>query len=105
MVKFKNVWENLFQDIENPLCNIATGEVRNPRPVCDTLSAKQKGKICYTNFISERLGKERKIKFFDKIPKAKLKTFGKPNTKVHSDGGKEIVLEADKNLFAMMTII
>ena len=102
---FKNVWENPFQDIENPLCNIATGAVPDPSAVCDILSANQKGKILYTNFISERLGKERIAKFFDKIPQAKLKTFGKPKAKVHSVGGKEIVLKADKNLFAMMTII
>ena len=44
--------------------------------------ANQKGKTCYTNFISERLGKERKTKFFDKIPQVKLKTFGKQKAKL-----------------------
>lgn len=74
----------------------------------DLLAAKAIGEKAYEIFRVERLESQpAKTKFHDTIPKAKLQTFIDLNKKVQvkSKTSKEIILKADRNLFAQMTLI
>ena len=71
----------------------------------DDVVAEEKGKQAYSDFISNRLAQGRTIKFFDTLPKMKMKSFSTPKPKKIAANGKEIMMKADRNLFGMMTVI
>ena len=102
-----NIWQNPFASQDTDLCNISTGAVAGDDVdvVADILSAKEKGKQAYSDFISNRLAQGRTIKFFDTLPKMKMKSFSTPKPKKIAANGKEIMMKADKNLIGMMTVI
>lgn len=74
----------------------------------DLLAAKAVGEKAYEIFRVERLESQpSKAKFHDAIPKAKLQTFIDLNkmVRVKRKTSKEIILKADRNLFAQMILI
>ena len=73
--------------------------------VTDILTAKEKGDQAFVDFLSKRLSGDRTMKFFDILPKIKLKSFSTLKSKKTVAKDKEIMLKADKNLFGMMTVI
>ena len=72
------------------------------------LAAKAIGEKAYEIYRVERLESQpAKGKFHDTVPRAKLQTFTDLNKKVQvrSRTSKEIILKADRNLFAQMILI
>ena len=101
----QNLWQNPFARDLSDLCNLSTGAIPEDGLTSDVLSARVKGEEACSHFISERLSSSRSAKFFDKLPRIKLKSFRNVNTKRVKASDKEVVLRADKNLFSMMTLI
>ena len=67
----------------------------------------QIGEEAYKSFSKQRLeSSPPERKFHDTITKQKLKTFSDPNKKFKAQqrGSKEVVLRADRNLFAHMIV-
>ena len=72
------------------------------------LQAKDIGEKAYKAFREQRLqSNPPKVKFHDTITKAKLKTFTHLNKKVSVKSGRnqEVILKADRRLFAQMIVI
>ncbi|KAL9979552.1 hypothetical protein ACROYT_G017230 [Oculina patagonica] len=81
----------------------ATNEIEN-----DLLQAKDIGEKAYKSFSAERLEcHPPKVKFHDTLTKAKLKTFSDLNKKMKVQKGtaNEVILKADRALFAKMIVI
>ena len=72
--------------------------------VTDTLIAKENREQAFVDFLTKRLLGDRAMKFFDVLPKIKLKFFNTLKSKKIVAKDKEIILKADKNLFGMMTV-
>ena len=72
--------------------------------VTDTLVAKENREQAFVDFLTKRLLGDRAMKFFDILPKIKLKSFNSLKSKKIVAKDKEIILKADKNLFGMMTV-
>ena len=73
--------------------------------VTDILAAKENGDQAFVDFITNRLSGDRTMKFFDILPKIKLKSFSTYKSEKIVAKNKEIMLKAGKDLFRMMTII
>ena len=73
--------------------------------VTDTLVAKENREQAFVEFLTKRLLGDRAMKFFDILPKMKLKSFSTLRSKKIVAKDKEIILNADKNLFGMMSVI
>ena len=83
---------------------MASSEVQDS----DLLRAKDVGEDIYKAFREQRLECDLpNVKFHDIMKKAKLKTFTYLNkkTKVKASNNQEVVLKADKRLFAQMIVI
>ena len=101
-------WLDPFSSVQQDLVCLSTGKVAPPKIEQDFLAAKGVGEKAYEIFRVERLESQpAKTKFHDTIPKAKLQTFTDLNkkVKVKSKTSKEIILKADRNLFAQMILI
>ena len=101
-------WLDPFSSVQQDLVCLSTGKVAPPKIEQDLLAAKAVGEKAYEIFRVERLESQpAKIKFHDTIQKAKLQTFTDLNkkVKVKSKTSKEIILKADRNLFAQMILI
>ena len=71
----------------------------------DLLTAKEKGKSALSSFVQDRL-KTNATGFFDTLPKLKLGTFNEAaKRKSVTTKGKNVVLQADRNLFARLLVI
>ena len=101
----RNNWTNPFES-EQQLCCISTGAVAPPDIAKDLAQARTVGNAAYEAFKKDRL-ESSKVQFHDKLKKQKLKTFTdmSKTKKVRKGQGKDIVLRADRNLFARMIII
>ena len=66
--------------------------------VTDKLTAKEKGDQTFIDFLRKRLSGDRTMKFFNILPKIKLKPFRTLKLKKIVAKDKEIMLKADKNL-------
>ena len=66
--------------------------------VTDKLTAKEKGDQTFIDFLRKRLSGDRTMKFFNILPKIKLKPFSTLKLKKIVAKDKEIMLKADKNL-------
>ena len=66
--------------------------------VTDKLTAKEKGDQTFIDFLRKRLSGDRAMKFFNILPKIKLKPFSTLKLKKIVAKDKEIMLKADKNL-------
>ena len=73
--KLTNTWQKRFAGQGVNLCNLSTGAAVNDDAVNDILNAKEKGKQAFLDFISDRLASGRSSKFFDTLPRFKLKSF------------------------------
>ena len=104
----QNTWLNPFNpDLQELVC-LSTGKVATPDVEHDLLQAKDIGEEAYNAFREQRLqSNPPKVKFHDTIIKAKLKTFTLLNKKVSVKAGRnqEVILKADRRLFAQMIVI
>ena len=97
-----------MSSVQQDLVCLSTGKVAPPNIQQDLLAAKAVGEKAYEIFHVERLESQpAKTKFQDTIPKAKLQTSTNLNKRVQvkSKTSKEIILKADRNLFAQMILI
>ena len=100
-------WLDPFSNVNQDLVCLSTGKVAPPKIQQDLLAAKAVGEKTYEIFRVERLESQPpQTKFHDTIPKEKLQTFTDLNKKVQvkSKTSKEIILNADRNLFAQMIL-
>lgn len=104
----QNTWLNPFNpDLQDLVC-LSTGKDATPDVEHDLLQAKDIGEKAYKAFREQRLqSNPPKVKFHDTITKAKLKTFTHLNKKVSVKAGRnqEVILKADRRLFAQMIVI
>lgn len=103
----ENSWINPLSHDETELVNLSTGILAPPDVASDLLKAHQVGEEAYKEFRENRLeGDTPRVKFHSKMEKQNLKTFSNVNKK---QTGKvlrqQIILKADRNLFAHMIII
>ena len=71
------------------------------------MTAKEKGETAYTYFCNRLEDNDHALSFKDKLPKQKLKTFVNlsKKSKPVKCGPKEVILRADRTLFAQMIIL
>lgn len=104
-------WTNPFKCQKQDLVCLSTGKKATDEVASDLLQAKDVGERAYRSFSKERLepneSQAKQVKFNDKMSKTKLKTFSNLNKKVKLGKGtpKEVVLKADRALFAHMIVI
>ena len=101
-------WLDPFSSVQQDLLCLSTGKVVPPKIQQDLLASKAVGEKAYEIFRVQRLESQPpQTKLHDTIPKAKLQTFNDLNKKVQvkSRRSKEIILKADRNLFAKMILI
>ena len=87
------------------LCSLSSGASPEKDVVTNTLTAKEKGDQAFVDFLTKILSADRTMKFFDILPKTKLKFSSTLKSKKIVVKDQEIMLKADKNLFGMMTVI
>ena len=87
------------------LCNLSSGASPEKDVVTNILTAEEKEDQAFVDFLTKILSGDRTMKFFDILPKAKLKFFSTLKSKKIVAKDKEIMLKAGKNLFGMMTVI
>ena len=101
-------WVNPFQgDMQDLIC-LSTGKMASEDVVGDLLQAKHLGERAFQSFSKKRPeANPPKVRFHDSMSKAMLKTFKHMNKKVELRKGtvKEIVLKADRAMFAQMIVI
>lgn len=104
----------VIEDLVNPfsdpkdLLNISNATVVSTEIAQDLASAKNRGESAYETFKKERLESDPPIiKFHDRLPKLKLKTFADANKKKHvrSGTGKELILRTTTALFGNMLMM
>ena len=104
----QNTWRNPFNpDLQDLVC-LLTGKAATPDMEHDLLQAKDIGETAYKAFREKRLqSNPPKVKFHDTIIKANLTTFTHLNkrTSVKAGQNQEVILRADRKLFAQMIII
>ncbi|KAK3735047.1 hypothetical protein QZH41_001743 [Actinostola sp. cb2023] len=101
-------WINPISNEQQDIVCLSTGKVATPKIQEDLLNAKAVGEKAYEAFRVQRLETDPpKVKFHDSLKKSKLQTFSELNkkVKVKSKSAKEIILKADRALFAQMIII
>lgn len=98
---FNTTWINPFADGTQNLVSISTGRVASEEIERDLVDAHKTGLEAYKAFREERLEKSTKT-FHKPLQKQKLKTFTNlsKKDKLCKAGPKEIILKADRNLFA-----
>ena len=98
-------WVNpFFQSDTDELCHIASGMTASKKVEEDLCTAYDKGKEAMTAFIRKRLTTD-EISFHDPIPKLKLATFDSMPVSSVKIGGKEVMLKADRDLFARLLVV
>ncbi|KAK3751112.1 hypothetical protein QZH41_016239, partial [Actinostola sp. cb2023] len=101
-------WISPFGTEQQDLVCLSTGKLATEQIERDLLQAKDIGEKAYRTFSEQRLeSNPAKINFHGKMTKAKLKTFSDLNKKMKLRQGtaKEIILKADRALFAQMIVI
>ena len=103
----ENTWVNPLSHNETELVNLSSGILAPSDVASDLLNAHQVGEEAYRSFRKDRLEKESpKARFYDKMKKQNLKTFSNINRKkVGKVQGQQIILKADRILFAHMIVI
>ena len=101
-------WINPFKvDLTELIC-LSSGKLPTPEIEKDLLQAKAIGDNSFKTFSKERLESDPPIiKFHEPLKKQKLKTFVDLTRKVQlrKASGKEVIIKADRALFAQMTLI
>ena len=101
-------WVNPFQGNVQDLICLSTGKMASEDVAGDLLQAKHLDERAFQSCSKKRLeANPPKVRFHDSMSKAILKTFKHMNKKVELRKGtaKEIVLKADRTLFAQMIVI
>ena len=102
-------WINPFEIEQQDLVCLSTGKAATEQIERDFLHAKDIGERAYRCFSKERLEKSNptKMKFCDRIKKENVKSFAHLGKKMNVRGGSpnEVVLRADRTLFAQMMVI
>ena len=101
-------WINPFSSEQQDLVCLSTGKAATPKVEEDLLNAKAVGDKAYEVFRVQRLETSPpKVQFHDSLKKSKLQTFSdlKKKVKVKGKTSNEIILKADRNLFAQMILI
>ena len=101
-------WINPFLGSQQHLLCLSSGKLATPEIERDLLQAEASGEKAFRTFSSERLESDPpKVKFNDPMKKMKLKTFADlaKKSKVSKAAGKEVVIKADRAVFAQMIII
>ena len=98
---------NPFKLEGDSLVSISSGTLAPADVTKDLLSAQTVGKKAYQEFQSDRLEKEPPgaKDFYATLKKQKLKTFTNVVTKKVQCKGNEVILRADRDLFARMIVI
>ncbi|CAG9825679.1 unnamed protein product [Phaedon cochleariae] len=99
----ENDWTNPFDQSPSDIINLSTGRAAAPDVQTSLLSLKKRGEDAYETFKRDRL--ERGEGFFDPIKKINLKTFNTTVPLKKSGKNKEIILRADRKLYASMILI
>ena len=98
-------WVDPFNESTDCLVNLSSGIRASVDIESDMLNAHSKGSDALQQFVEDRL-KTGKTSFHDPLPAMRLKTFcdtaGKKNVTCQ---GRNVVLWADRNLFARLTVL
>jgi len=101
-------WINPFQGDVSELICLSTGKLATSDIEHDLLDAQTIGENAFKIFSKERMESNPPvINFHDTLKKQKLKTFADQSkkVKVRKESGKEVVIKADRALFAQMILI
>lgn len=101
-------WINPFKRETQDLVCLSTGKLATQEIEEDLIRAQDTGEQSYRSFSKDRLESDPpKSKLNDKMTKLKLKTFADlaKKMKIQRQTGKEVILMADRKLFAQMIII
>ena len=99
-------WKNPFDPNESEFVSISTGTLAPPDVARDILDAHKIGMAAYEEFKRDRLEDEiPKAQFHDKITKKRLKTFSDIRKKTSVTNSNNVILQADRNLFAHMVLV
>ena len=101
-------WINPFSCEQGDLVCLSGGLAATNLIAKDLMEAKQLGEKAYKSFRVERLESDPPVKkIHDPLTRMNLKTFSSLNkkTKANCNTPKEVILKADRNLFAHMIII
>ena len=101
-------WINLFSSEQQDLVCLSTGKAATPKVEEDLLNAKAVGdKACEVFRVQRLETSPPKVQFHDSLKKSKLQTFSdlKKKVKVKDKTSNEIILKAERNLFAQMILI
>lgn len=101
-------WINPFEGAQQDLVCLSTGKLATPEIEQDVLQAEDLGEKAFRTFSRERLESDPpRVKFNDPMKKMKLKTFADlaKKSKVSKTAGKEVIIKADRAIFAQMIII
>ena len=101
-------WINPFLRSQQDLLCLSSDKLATPEIERDLLQAEALGEKAFRTFSCERLeSNPPKVKFNDPMKKMKLKTFADlaKKSKVSKAAGKEVVIKADRAVFAQMIII
>ena len=108
LLMLESTWINPFNNEQQELVCLSTGKAATNEIENDLQQAKDIGEKAYKSFSAERLEcHPPKVKFHDTLTKAKLKTFSDLNKKMKVQKGtaNEVILKADRALFAKMIVI
>ncbi len=96
-------WTNSFDPNESEFVSISTGTLAPPDVARDILGALKFGIAAYEEFKRDQLEDERpNAQFHDKITKKRLNTFSDIRKKTSASNSNNVILQADRNLFAHM---
>ena len=85
------------------ICHLASEKTAPKNVEGDLLRAYGKGKEAMKTFIQRRLVKT-EVAFHDPVPKMKLSTFAFMSLSRVKIGGKEVILKAERDLFARLIV-
>ena len=98
---------NHFDSNESEFVSISTGTLAPPDAARGILDAHTSGMAAYEEFKRDRIEEERqKAQFHDRITKKRLsKTFSDIRKKTSASNSNNVILQADRNLFAHMVLV
>ena len=98
-------WGNPFSSCESDgIHHLASGKSATQKLEDDLIGALEKGQDAMKSFIQTRIIKS-DVPFYDPIPKMKLSSFSTLSLSKVKIGGNEVIIKADRDLFARLIII
>ena len=99
-------WTNPADPNESEFVSISTGTLAPSDVARDIVDAHTIGMAAYEEFKRDRLEDEiPKALFHDKITKKRLKMFSDIRKKTYATNSNNVILQADRNLFAHMVLV